>query len=149
MTTTRRVLALALFSVVATLTSLAVTVSPAGAVTGCRTPYVTAAWNVVTCVGNEGKICPPKGCYNTVGAWSNIYVRHRNCVTVRTYIVDLNNEEALSTSARSCADTYPRGITVWDGEFGGLPIKARFVAYNGSGEPILSIDSPTIPSYGD
>jgi hypothetical protein len=124
-----------------------VNVSPASAAIACREPYVSGAWNIDICVHTNTIVFPPGGGqYREVTGLARVYNRPSNCATVRIYLVDQNNVQRFSTSARPCGETFPASVHVWNGEFRGLDVKARFVAYAGNGGQILSRESPFISS---
>ena len=156
MTKSRNFLFLLVSGLVVTLSGLLVTISPAYAAPSqiqCRDPYTTGSWNVYPCIYNGGYIYPPSGPrYERVVAYAQVFSRPSNCTYYRVYIVDENRVERFSTSLRPCTTGRSTDVEVWDGEFGGLRVFARFKAFSGTSQnltQILSIDSPSIPSLDD
>lgn len=142
----KKSLGVAATTLVTTGLSLVVAASPAAATqTECRTPrYVTSSWDLDICVSNSG--LDDTTTFEVVSATATLDKRPSGCATFRVYLVDSRNVQRFSTSLRSCSES-GRTVKVWDGEFGEGTVKARFVAFNSSGDPILSRESPYIVAF--
>lgn len=143
----RKLLLAAISTLMAVAGAVVVEASPASAALptfACRVPaYETAVWEVALCATSE--YYDPTGTYQVVDAWSVIFRHPAACATYRVYLVDAANVQRFSTSLRNCkTEKDSPELWVWNGEFNGGAVRARFKAYNSSGGQILSIDSPLI-----
>ncbi|WP_250007556.1 hypothetical protein [Actinoplanes sp. M2I2] len=138
----RKLASLAIATLAITAGSLVATTVPASAAGTCRTVYSTAAWRVQPCV--YGYYYSAAHGYALTGANAKVERKPAGCATYRVYLVDANNVQRFSTSARPCVVGLSKPVEVWNGEFGGGNVMARFIAYNSSGATILTLDTPYI-----